>query len=365
MKQSKNFVFKFKRSKKSTSLLSVNIILALAVFAVLVVALGLAASVAYILVGVGIMESGENGWSASYIILFMVISSIVLGSAASFVVSKFLLRPVKRIIKSMDRLSEGDFTTRMAVEESTIDTFRQLSQKFNSLAEELESTEMLRSDFINNFSHEFKTPIVSITGLAKVLKKGKLSEEQRREYLDAIEEESMRLSYLATSVLNLTKVENQSILTDITCFNLSEQIRSCILLLDTKWEKKQLNFALDFDEYYIEANEELLKQVFINLVDNAIKFSENGGSVDISIENEDDSILVSVSNYGKEISPEQKQKIFNKFYQADESHSSEGYGVGLAIVKKIVTLHNGNISVESENGRTTFTVILPQNITTE
>ena len=365
MKQSKNFIFKFKRNKKSTSMLSINIILALAVFAVHVVALGLAASVAYILVGIGVMESGEDGWSASYIILFMVISSIVLGSVASFVVSRFLVRPIKRIIKSMDRLSEGDFSARMAVEDSTIDTFRQLSQKFNALAEELENTEMLRSDFINNFSHEFKTPIVSITGLAKVLKKGNLTEDQRHEYLDAIEEESMRLSYLATSVLNLTKVENQSILTDVTSFNLSEQIRSCILLLDTKWEKKQLNFSLDFDEYYIEANEELLKQLLINLIDNAIKFSENGRSIDICIETEDDAITVSISNYGKEISDDQKQKIFNKFYQADESHSSEGHGVGLAIVKKIVALHNGNISVTSENGRTTFTVILPQNISTE
>ena len=365
MKQSKNFIFKFKRSKKSTSTLSVNIILALAVFAVLVVSLGVAASVAYILVGVGVMESGEDGWSASYIILFMVISSIVLGSVASFVVSKFLIRPVKRIAKSIDRLSEGDFSERMVVEESNIDTFRQLSQKFNSLAEELESTEMLRSDFINNFSHEFKTPIVSITGLAKVLKKGNLTEDERREYLNAIEEESMRLSYLATSVLNLTKVENQSILSDITSFNLSEQIRSCILLLDTKWEKKQLNFSLDFDEYYIEANEELLKQVFINLLDNAIKFSNNGASVDVSIESEDECIIISVSNYGKEILEEQKQKIFNKFYQTDESHSSDGYGIGLAIVKKIVSLHNGNISVESKDGRTTFTVTLPQNITTE
>ena len=236
---------------------------------------------------------------------------------------------------------------------------------FNRMAEELEKTENLRMDFINNLSHEFKTPIVSITGLAKVLKKGNLTEDQRHEYLDAIEEESMRLSYLATSVLNLTKVENQSILTDVTSFNLSEQIRSCILLLDTKWEKKQLNFSLDFDEYYIEANEELLKQLLINLIDNAIKFSENGRSIDICIETEDDAITVSISNYGKEISDDQKQKIFNKFYQADESHSSEGHGVGLAIVKKIVALHNGSISVTSENGRTTFTVILPQNISTE
>lgn len=365
MKSPKPFGFKFKRKKDENSTFSLGIILALVIFAILLVALGLAASVAYILVGAGIMEDGRDGWSASYIILFMVISSVILGSITSFFGSKLILRPVKRIIKSMDQLSEGDFAARMDVEESTMTAFRQLSHKFNSLAEELESTEILRTDFINNFSHEVKTPIVSITGLAKVLKRGNLSDEERKIYLDAIEEESMRLSHMATSVLNLTKVENQFILTNVSSFNLSEQIRSCILLLDTKWEKKQLDFGVEFDEYYIEANEELLKQVWINLIDNAIKFSDNGSSVDVSIHNDDKNIYISVTNYGKEISENQKEKIFNKFYQADESHSTEGHGIGLAIVKKIVTLHNGDVSVESEGGMTSFTVTLPQNLATE
>ena len=132
------------------------------------------------------------------------------------------------------------------------------------------------------------------------------------------------------------------------------------MLLDNKWEKKQLDFSLEFDEYFIEANEELLKQVWINLIDNAIKFSTDNSSVDISVYNDHNNIFVSITNYGKEISPSQKEKIFNKFYQADESHSTEGHGIGLAIVKKIIMLHNGSISVESEDGMTSFTIGVPQ-----
>ena len=172
----------------------------------------------------------------------------------------------------------------------------------------------------------------------------------------------MRLSYMATNVLNLTKIENQSILTDISSFNVSEQIRSCILLLDSKWEKKHLNFQFDFDEFTIKANEELLKQVWINLIDNAIKFSLDSSSIDLSIEELNDHISVSITNYGTELSEKIQEKIFKKFYQADESHSTEGNGIGLAIVKKIVDLHKGKVIVKSGNNAVTFTVELPKKI---
>jgi len=166
------------------------------------------------------------------------------------------------------------------------------------------------------------------------------------------------LSYMATNVLNLTKVENQTILTDISTYNLSEQIRSCVLLLENRWLKKQIEFSLEFDEYDIHANEELLKQVWINLIDNAIKYSQEYGMIVIKIKETENAYKVSVANAGPEIPEESKDKIFNKFYQVDESHASEGNGVGLAIVKKIVELHKGNVTVESENGITTFEIEL-------
>ena len=158
---------------------------------------------------------------------------------------------------------------------------------------------------------------------------------------------------------SLTRVENQTILTEVASFNLSEQLRSCILLLIDKWEKKNLDFKLDFKEYMISANEELLKQVWINLIDNAIKFSPQGGRIELHIQTNNDIIAVSILNSGEDISIEEQKKIFNKFYQADSSHSMEGNGIGLAVARRVTELHNGRITVQSEKGITMFTVELP------
>jgi signal transduction histidine kinase len=263
----------------------------------------------------------------------------------------------------MNLLAAGDFKTRLSYGKplGNHPTLREITDSFNRMAEELEHTEMLRSDFINNFSHEFKTPIVSITGFTKLLKRGNLTEDEKEEYLDIIEEESLRLSAMATNVLNMTKVENQTILTNVSRFNLSEQIRSCVLLLEKRWTDKHIEFSLEFEEEEISANEELLKQVWLNLIDNAIKYSPEYGFIVIKIRKEEDNwYRVSVGNTGIEIPKEKQQKIFQKFYQVDESHSSEGNGIGLAIVQYITRLHGGEVSVECANGMTTFTVKMPQ-----
>ena len=170
----------------------------------------------------------------------------------------------------------------------------------------------------------------------------------------------MRLSSMASNILNLTKIENQSILTDIVRYNLSEQVRSAVLLLEEKWALKNIDLQLDFEEYMIEANEEMLMQVWINLIDNAIKFSPNAGTVGLEIVDTGTAFSVKVSNTGSDIPPEKIEKIFAKFYQADESHATQGNGIGLAIVNSIVKLHDGDISVESNNGNTSFTVTLPK-----
>ena len=225
---------------------------------------------------------------------------------------------------------------------------------------ELESTEMLRSDFINNFSHEFKTPIVSIVGFAEILESSDISEEERAQYISTIKEEATRLANMATSVMNLTKIENQSILTDTKSFNVSEQIRSCLLLLERKWSKRNIELDFEIDEYHITANEELLKEVWINLFDNAIKFTDDGGTISVRISEGERELTFDISNTGPTIPIEKQKYIFNKFYQADESHTSKGNGIGLAIVKKIVDLHCGAVTVKSGYGVTTFTVVLPK-----
>jgi len=306
--------------------------------------------------------SSDFSVDVSRLILFYALISVPTGLLISLMMVRFPLRPVWDLIDSMNRLGSGDFKTRIHVGAimRRYSPFVAVADSFNKMAEQLESTEMLRSDFINNFSHEFKTPIVSIAGFAKLLRRGNLPPEEQQEDLRIIEEESIRLSLLATNVLNLTKVENQTILTDVTCYNLSEQLRSCILLLESKWNKKDLDLELDFAEYSIEASAELMKQVWINLLDNAIKFAPDGHTVRVEICSHTDALQVRVSNTGSEIPPDKQEKIFRKFYQADESHKREGNGVGLAIVKRIVELHSGSVSVESGHEVTTFTVLLPK-----
>lgn len=295
---------------------------------------------------------------ALYFISINGIVSFIIGAVLTFIIGRFPKNPIYRVIDGMNQLAEGNYKMRLHLGEFKMD--REIASSFNSLAEELENTEMLRSDFINNFSHEFKTPIVSIAGFAKLLRKQNLPEEKRQEYLTIIEEESLRLSYMATNVLNLTKVENQTIVTDKETYNLSEQIRTCVLMLERKWSKKNIDFSLEFTEHMIYASENLMKEVWINLIDNAVKFSPEQEKVEIIIKENDEEISVSVTNQGSEISEKEQNKIFNKFYQADESHSSEGNGVGLAIVKKVTELHDGRVMVESNHNKTIFTIVLPK-----
>lgn len=295
-------------------------------------------------------------------LLIIGLASILIGTLLSFTVGRLPLRSVNSIINAMNRLAAGDFRTRLQFGGvlRKLPVAQELTESFNKMASELENTELLRSDFINNFSHEFKTPIVSIAGFAKLLRKGNLEEKEQAEYLGIIEAEALRLSAMATNVLNLSRVENQTILTGVTTYNLSEQLRGCVLLLEDKWTKKNLELILDFKEVDITANVELMKQVWLNLLDNAVKFTPDYGLVEIAVGEDDAALSVSIVNSGQEIPPESLERIFQKFYQADESHATEGNGIGLAVVQKIVALHRGRVEVDSREGRTAFTVVLPK-----
>ena len=348
--------------KEKTSRMSLTIMLSFFVFAILLSAIALTALGLWILTKENVIVDMEGKLQLGSVILFMSLSSLIIGGVIAFFSSRIPLKPVNDVINKMNRLAAGDFKTRLKFENSmsTHPAAMEFADSFNTMAEELEKTELLRSDFINNFSHEFKTPIVSITGLANLLEVGNLTEEQRVQYARAIREESVRLSSMASNVLNFTKVENQTILTDISKFNLSEQIRSAVLLLEEKWTSKSINLQLSFDEYIIEANEELLKQVWINLIDNAVKFVPECGTVALELLDVGEELSVSISNTGSDIPEEKQEKLFNKFYQADESHGTQGNGLGLAIVKRIVDLHSGSVSVNSSDGTTVFTVTLPK-----
>ena len=349
--------------KDKASRSSLALFLSIFVFVIITVAIALTTLGIWILSKAGVLINIYGDLEFGAIVLFMLFVSLIIGGTLAFFSSKIPLKPISELVSKMNRLAAGDYHTRLelkgAIGNSAVG--KDVVTSFNTLAEELENTELLRNDFINNFSHEFKTPIVSITGLAQLLESGNLTEEQRVQYARAIREESMRLSSMASNVLNLTKVENQTILTDVSKFNLSEQVRSSVLLLEDKWTSKDIDLQIDFDEHLIEANEELLKQIWINLIDNAIKFAPHRGTVEIKIAEKADLIFVTVSNTGSEIPKEKQEKIFTKFYQADESHATNGNGIGLAIVKSIVKLHSGEIAVKSESSVTTFLVKLPKN----
>lgn len=302
-------------------------------------------------------------------IVFSALASLPIGVVLAVIALHYLLRPLNRLINALHRLADGHFDERIHLTDYPLQNrlpfFRgapimdDLSDSFNALAGELQNTELLRSDFVNNFSHEFKTPIVSIRGFARLLQREDLTAEQRREYLQIIIDESTRLSLMATNVLNLTKVENQSILTGVAEYNLSEQLRQCILMLEKKWEDKELEIVADFDEHAIHANAELLKQVWLNLLDNAVKFSPRGGEVRVRAARAGASLKISVINHGPQIPPEAQKRVFDKFWQGDSSHAAEGTGIGLSVVKKIVSLHSGEVAVVSSPEETAFTVTLP------
>ena len=345
------------------TIFGLTFLFAVIIFCALAVAVVAAAVVTFLVVRSDIVPTTKEMvpiiWTTCAIMAGV---SMLFGALLALVASKVPLRPVRELMEGMDRLAGGDFQTRVQAGfwlRKHPNLFA-LTQSFNKMADQLEHTEMLRSDFVNNFSHEFKTPIVSIAGFAKLLRRGNLPEEDRREYLGIIEEESLRLAYMATNVLNLTKLENQTILSDRGRYNVSEQLRHCVLLLEDEWTRKDLELSMEFDEIMVSANEEMMKQVFINLLDNAVKFAPQGGNVWISVAESRRAVQVEIANDGPEIPEEQREKIFRKFYQGDESHAARGNGIGLAIVARVMELHGGSASVDCRDGLTIFAVTLPR-----
>lgn len=291
-------------------------------------------------------------------VLIALFACIVIGTVISLLFGRIPLRPVRQAVSAMNELAGGDFSVRLRLEHPR--EFRELAGGFNRMAEELGGIEILRSDFVNNFSHEFKTPIVSIKGFAELLRRGDLTEEERKEYLDIVIEESTRLSALATNVLNLSKVESQSILADTQRFNLGEQIRRCVLMLEPKWDARRIDLSAQIDDALVDGAEELLAQVWINLFDNAIKFTPEGGSVAVWLITSGAEAVFTLKDSGCGMGEETMRRMYDRFYQGDTSHAAPGNGLGLTLARRILALHGGSIECESVLGEgTAFTVRLP------
>ena len=282
---------------------------------------------------------------------------LVLGTILIILASITVAKPIKEISKASQKIAKGDFSVRLVPEGSG--EIRELANNFNSMVEELSSNEYLHKEFVSNVSHEFSTPITSIQGYAKLMKRENLSPEQRAEYADIIISESARLSRLSADLLKLSELDNKGIITERNEFVLDEQIRSVIILLQHSWENKNISLDINLDEITYNGDEALLHQIWVNLISNAIRYSENGGEIKIALKKKNN-VVFTITDNGKGMTEDEVKNVFRRFYKADKSRSSEGTGLGLAIAKKITLLHGGDIIVTStENKGTTFTVILP------
>ena len=271
-------------------------------------------------------------------------------------------RPVKRITEAASQMIQGDFSVRIEpiAKIGTDDSFNAIIECINQMAEELSGVETLRTDFIANVSHEMKTPLAIIQNYGTLLQDLTLPEDKRIEYAKAITDACRRLANLITNILKLNKLENQQIYPVAAEYDLSEQICECLLQFEEAWEKKNLDIETDMEDgVMITSDAELLAHVWNNLFSNAIKFTETGGRVSVSLKTTEHHLIVKVSDTGCGMSPEVGAHIFDKFYQGDTSHSTQGNGLGLALVKRVVDIMQGEICVESRLGEgSTFTVKL-------
>lgn len=271
-------------------------------------------------------------------------------------------RPVRRIISAAEKIMQGEFSTRIEPLGgiSNAGGFDVIITYFNKMAEELSGIETLRADFISNVSHELKTPLAVIQNYGTMLQQPNLPEEKQIEYAKAVTDSSRKLADLITNILKLNKLENQQIYPNKQKYNLGEQLCECLLNFENVWEQKSIKIDTDIEEdVFVEADAELLSLVWNNLFSNAMKFTEQGGNVYLKLKAENEWAIVQVSDTGCGISPEIGKHIFEKFYQGDTSHATQGNGLGLALVKRVIDITDGNISVSSETGKgSTFAVKL-------
>ena len=271
-------------------------------------------------------------------------------------------RPVKRIVSAAEQIMKGDFSVRIPSLRSAdkMSGFDVIADYFNQMAEELSGTETLRTDFIANVSHELKTPLAVIQNYGTLLQQPSLSEEKRQEYAKAITNTSRRLANLITNILKMNKLETQQIYPKAETYELGEQLCECLLAFESAWEEKDLEIETDVEEeVLVDTDAELLSLVWNNLFSNAVKFTEPGGTISLSLKAEGEFAIVRVSDTGCGISSEVGKHIFEKFYQGDTSHAAQGNGLGLALVKRVIDIVGGDISVSSVVGKgSTFTVKL-------
>ena len=309
----------------------------------------------------GLVFTPENIAAASKLTFGNVILITLVSGTIDYIRRRQMVDvPVKRILEASEKIMKGDFSVRIEpVKDFAGETgFNEVIKCFNKLTAELAGTETLRTDFIANVSHELKTPLAVMGNYATMLQRPGITEEEKNEYAKAISESSRRLAQLITNILKLNKLENQQIFPQLDEYDLGEQLCECLLQFEDVWESKKLNIETDIEEdVRICSDAELLSLVWNNLISNAVKFTPEGGTIGVSLKTSGDFVMVSVRDTGCGIKPEVGKHMFEKFYQGDTSHATQGNGLGLALVKRVVDIFSGEIGVQSVFGQgSTFTV---------
>lgn len=291
--------------------------------------------------------------------LGLIIPMVVIMFPFNMNISRILYRSVVELTDGIEKLGSGDFSARLDVKKGAV--FTHVFKCFNKTAKELSEVNKLRDDFVNNYSHEFKTPIASINGFSKLLIEQKdLTDEERETYLKIIYNESARLADMANSTMMLSKLNSQQIITDKAYYSLDEQLRHCVILLTEQWTAKELDVSCELDAIKYCGNSELMERLWLNLIGNAIKYTGKRGEIAVSAHKKDSKIVVKITDTGIGMCKETLDRVFEQYYQGDKAHSTEGLGLGLPICKRIVELCSGQLKIESEiDVGTVITVILP------
>lgn len=308
---------------------------------------------------VGLELTGENlNVAAKLTFLNVVVLSLLFFVIDTLRRRYTVEKPVRQIVEGANRLMGGDFSVRIPHRFASDSELDQVIRCFNDMAQELGSVETLRSDFIANVSHEMKTPLAVLQNYARLLQDPHLPEEKRQEYTRGIVQTCKQTADMMTNILKLNKLENQQIFPKPESFDLTEQLCECLLQYENIWEEKNISIETELaDGICIEADRELLSLVWNNLFSNAFKFTPEGGTVRLELAADENGATVRVTDTGCGIGSAVGVHIFEKFYQADSSHATAGNGLGLALVKRVVDILRGEISVESTIGQgSTFTV---------
>ena len=332
-----------------------SVMFSLLIFLSLTITVALTGALAMLLFRLGILSGPNRG-----IVIFVVAAvSVLVGTLLSQFAGRHPLSAIIAMSEATKEVAKGNFDVTVA-EESPIKELRDMAHSFNRMTKELAGTELLRSDFVENVSHEFKTPLSAIEGYATLLQKPGLSEEKRAEYTGKILYNTRRLSTLTSNILLLSRLENQELDIPRETFCLDEQLREVILSQEEGWAGKYLELEVDLDSADYRGNRDLLAHVWQNLLSNAVRFTPERGLIRVLLRRDENRLRVSVADTGPGMSEEIQRRVFEKFYQGDRSRASQGNGLGLALAKRVVDLHGGEIIVSSKEGKgTTFTVYLP------